>query len=414
LRSSSRVLGWLLLWAVTRAFVLWQLQGPHGWVSGDVAYFDASLSRLAEQGPATVLVEYPLPGVALVALPWLLTGAGGNPEAYADMVVAFALVTDIAFGLLLARLAGPTGRRTALLAWLAAVPLLGATAYARFDLVPGILAGAGLLLLGRAPRLAAGAAATATGLKLWPALMLPALAAPTRARRGVLLVVVSVGALLAGVSVGLAGWARLVSPLSWQADRGLQIEAVLATPAMVGWALAPERFSVAYGPFNAFEVTGPGVGLLTAASGLLSVLLVPALGLLWARAWRRGEALGVDDVAWLVLAAVAAFMVTSKVLSPQYLLWLLPAAAAALAVVGPQRRLRRWTVVLLVATGLTQLVFPVWYAGVVAPQPWSPWVVLVLAVRNLLLVWLLVDAVTEVLRRQRGIALDRQPPGPGG
>jgi hypothetical protein len=400
-----------LVWVVTRGFVLWQLQGPHGWVGGDVAYFDASLARLAEHGPANVLVEYPLPGVALVALPWLLTGGGGNPEAYADMVVAFALVTDIAFGLLLAHVAGPT-RRPAVLVWLAAVPLLGATAYARFDLVPGILAGVGLLLLGQAPRVAAGAAAVATGLKLWPALLLPALAAPTRSRRGVLFVVVSVGVLLAGTSVALAGWARLVSPLTWQADRGLQVEGVLATPAMVGWALAPEHFAVAYGPFNAFEVTGPGVDALTAASGLLSVLLVPALGLLWLRAWRQGTAVRADDVAWLALAAVAVFMVTSKVLSPQYLLWLLPAAAAALAVVDQPRRLRRWSVVLLVATGLTQVVFPIGYAGIVEPQPWSPWVVLVLAVRNLLLVWLLVDAVAEVLRRQRGMALDRQPPGP--
>lgn len=413
MRTFSRALGWLLLWAVTRGFVLWLLLGPHAWVGGDVAYFDASLSRVPERGLAGVLVEYPLPGVALVALPWLLAGAGGHPDGYAAVVVAFAAATDAAFGVLLARVAG-RGRRTALLVWLAAVPLLGATAFARFDLVPGILAGVGLLLFKRAPRLAAGAAAVATGLKLWPALLLPALAAPVRTRRGVVVVVAVTGALLAGGTVVLTGWGRLVSPLTWQADRGLQVEAVLATPAMLGWTLAPERFTVAYGPFNAFEVAGPGVGLLTAVSDALSLLLVPVLGGLWVRAWRRGGRLRGDDVAWLALAAVAAFLVAGKVLSPQYLLWLLPLTAAAHVVADEPGRLRRWTAVLLVATGLTQLVFPVGYAGIVAPLPWSWWVVLVLAVRNLLLVWLLVAATAEVLRGQRGIALERQPPGPTG
>ena len=118
----------------------------------------------------------------------------------------------------------------------------------------------------------------ATALKLWPVLVLPALAACPAVRRLVLVVVAAVGALLAGATVVLAGWSRLVSPLTWQGERGLQVESVPATPAMLGWVLAPERFTVSFSAYNAFEVTGPGVGALLAAAEVAALLLVPVLG----------------------------------------------------------------------------------------------------------------------------------------
>ena len=66
----------------------------------------------------------------------------GLPGAYAALVAVFALAADAAFTVLLlskqpVRPVAPRSR------WLLAVPLLGATTYARFDLVPGILAGVG-------------------------------------------------------------------------------------------------------------------------------------------------------------------------------------------------------------------------------------------------------------------------------
>ena len=84
-------------------------------------------------------------------------------------------------------------------------------------------------------------------------------------------------------------------------------------------------------------------------------------------------------------------MVTGKVLSPQYLLWLLPAAAAGLAV-ADSRLLRRWTAGLLLAAGLTQVVFPAYYGEITlgGDQVWLP--VLALALRNGVMLVLLVVA----------------------
>jgi hypothetical protein len=157
------------------------------------------------------------------------------------------------------------------------------------------------------------------------------------------------------------------------------------------------------------------LGFAAVASAGFVLLLAAA----WWRAFRLRDRLPMDGVVWLSLAAVTGFVVTGKVLSPQYLLWLLPAAAAGLVVAGDAYpRLLRWCGVLLAATALTQLVFPTLYRGLVFEDASSGWAVLVLAVRNVLLVWLFVRACSEVrsvLRdAQRGRPLERQAPGPEG
>jgi len=281
--------------------------------------------------------------------------------------------------------------------WLLAVPCLGATTYARFDLVPALLAGVALVLLSSRPRVAAAAAALATGFKLWPALVLPALAAPRGSRRGVVLTVAAVGTVLVAAAVLVGGWARVISPLTWQADRGLQIESVAATPAIVGWALAPAGFDITFSEYNAFEITGDGTGGLARLSGVLSVLGAAGLVALWLRAWRRAEALAPGTVCWLALCAVSVFVVTGKVLSPQYLLWLLPMAAAAV-LVADDRSLRRWAALLLVTTAATQLVFPELYGHLTAPGERTGVAVSALVLRNVLLLWLAAWATARAVR----------------
>lgn len=401
-------------WLVTRAVVVWLLEGRHDWVAGDLAYFAASLAAVPDVGLDRTLVEYPLPAVLVVAVPWLLVVGAGAEGMYPDAVLALSLAADAAFTVLLARQGSP-GRSAGLAVWILAVPLLGATTYARFDLVPGLLAGVSVLVLARQPRVAAGVAAVATGLKLWPVLVLPALAARRSTRGRVLAVVTATGALLVAVSLAVAGWGRLLSPLTWQADRGLQIESVAATPAMVAWVLRPDDYAIAYSEHNAFEVTGPGTGLLLQAADLAPLLVLPGLLALWLVAFRRRGDLAVDTVAWTALGAVTLLLATSKVLSPQYLLWLLPLAAACVAAAGCGHGLRAWSVVLLAATALTQLVFPELYVHLTDAGAQTGRAVLALAARNVLVValttWALVAAWRRVSEEGRSSA---SRPGRGG
>lgn len=402
-----------VVWVATRAFLLWLLAGPQEWVIGDVAYFDVSMLSLPSIGLAHTLVEYPLPAVAVVGLPWELAHRLGDGGAYGSLMKGIAVLVDLSFTLLLAR----TGRKPlATWAWILGVPLLGATAYARFDLFPGVLTGTAVLLLATRPKVAAGCVAVATAIKYWPVLTIPPLLARARPRAPAVAVVAAVGVVLAGATVLLAGWERLLTPMSYQGDRGLQIESVLGTPAMIAWLLHPVQWLVVYAPSKSYEVVGPGVEGLLVASRALTFAYVVALALAWWRLWVLRDRLSPATMVWLVLSAVTGFVVVGKVYSPQYLLWLLPVAAAGLAV-ADSARLRGWTAGLLVAAGLTQLVFPMYY-GEITLQGDRPWLaVLPLVARNLITVLLLVTAVRttwEGLRddAQRGSALDRQPPGP--
>lgn len=412
----------VLVWAVTRGLTLWLLVDRERSVTGDVQYYRSSLDALAETGVGQTLVEYPVPGLGLLALPWALLELLGRPGLYAPTVATLALLTDAAFlGLLMHTrrwgrhdhtLAGIT---TAEWVWLLAVPALGATVYARFDLVPGILVGVAVLYAAHRPAVAAGIAAVATSLKYWPAIMLPSLAALRASRRRVAATVAAVGGVLALASLVSGGWERLFTPFTWQGDRGLQIESVAATPAMIGWALGPGPYSSAYTQHNAWEIFGPGVGLLLWLTRMATIALVVVLGLLWWRAWRSladpSQGRAVDAVVWLCLAAVAGFIVTSKVFSPQYLLWLLPAAAAGLVAVRDEacwRRLRSWACLLVVATALTQPFFPLWYGPLLDHRESSLQMVALLAVRNALVLWLFLSAVREAWR-----ALSTSAPSPG-
>jgi hypothetical protein len=175
-----RALGTTSAWLLTRILVLWLLVGRESWVTGDVAYFAQSLAAVPDAGLGRTLVEYPLPGVVLVALPWLLAEWSGLPGAYVRWGGVRAGRRRR-----LHRAPVPLRRRLPsrrALVWLLAVPLL---ARPPTPLRPGagIPRRRGTAAAGRRPRVAAASAAVATALKLWPVLVLPALAARPAVRR---------------------------------------------------------------------------------------------------------------------------------------------------------------------------------------------------------------------------------------
>lgn len=399
-------------WLLTRAAVVWLLCTRERSVVGDVEYYQRSLEGISAVGVAHTLVEYPVPALGLLALPWGLLELLGRADDYVAVVAALALVTDAAYMVLLVHARRWSrhdhmrlGITPAEWLWLLAVPAMGATTYARFDLTPGVLVGVAVLYAAHRPAFAGMVAAVATGLKYWPVLVVPALAAPRDSRRKVLLAVAACGGLLALASLVAGGWARLFTPFTWQGDRGLQIESVAATPAMIGWALGPEPWSSAYTQHNAWEIFGPGVWLLLQISRAATIGLAVLLGLLFLRAWRRlhdpEDPGATDAVVWICLTAVSGFVVTSKVFSPQYLLWLLPAAAAGLLVVreaATWRRLLRWAAALLLAAALTHPFFPLWYGPLLHHDGLTIPMVTLLALRNAIVLALFVAAAREAWR----------------
>ena len=194
-----------------------------------------------------------------------------------------------------------------------------------------------------------------------------------------------------------------MSFLAHQADRGLEIESVAATPLMiwrqVGWA------GTIVFRFGAWQLSGWPVPLAQDAS-LLALALAAAAVL----GWRLLIAFGCarwrpEFVADAPLAATLLFLVASPVLSPQYLLWVLGLAAACLATGHTTQR--PVAVAVLAAAGLTQLIFPIGWPSLVFGSGLATGV---LVARNVLL------AVAAVLSGLRILTASlpggKDPPAP--
>jgi hypothetical protein len=135
---------------------------------------------------------------------------------------------------------------------------------------------------------------------------------------------------------------------------------------------------------NAQHIVGPLTGVLArAAQPLMAAGLAATLALAWVRLRRVDEGAARDaEAARLIAAQVLVVLLAAHVLSPQFVLWMVPIVAATSTVASSRAPL----LALLLAVGLTRVLFPEMYAGLI-DQMLAPGVVLVL--RNLTLVALL-------------------------
>ncbi|MER5971026.1 glycosyltransferase family 87 protein [Streptomyces sp. NPDC002055] len=382
------------LWAVTRAvlllcvFKVLVVPGPD--VTSDVAVIYQSWFRILRTGTFPlddVTWQYP-PAAALPVLSPGLLPFLDYPSAF----FLLACAADAVVLALLLRAGGQAARRlTGAWVWLAGVPLLGHTAYARYDVMVTGVAVAALLALPRHPRTAGALAAFGALLKVWPVLLLAGTARgrSTRAAWTAAAVTGTVLTLLCAAAVPGA-----FAFLTFQRDRGTEVESlgslVFHVARHLGW---DGQVLLNYG---SVEYLGPYVGLV---SGVSLALTAAALGwlLLWRRRavraargcrpghrcspWADGHGGPAALPADAAFTAVLLFTTTSRVISPQYLLWLLGLAAVCLTLHSTLMTVP--AVLVLLAAGATQLEFPIWFSHVVAGDPLG---IAVLAARNGLLV----------------------------
>ena len=358
-------------------------------IVGDVYYYHRKIVGLFQVGLPGTLMEYPTPVVWILTLPY---GLGlGNEHAYLAAFMAFMLALDAVFTYAVWR-SGGRRHDAAVDFWLLFVFLVGPLSYVRFDMIPAVLAGGALLAARTRPWVAGALTGLGAAIKLWPALLIPALLADQERRKPTAIGFVVVGFGLALISLLTGGLTRLFSPLTWQSGRGLQIESVWATPLMLLRMVRPDRWVVDISRFQAYEIFGAGVGLWQTVSDVATVVGLLTIVVLWVRAYRMPGGVTAVAVALVVLATIAVVIITNKTLSPQYLLWLAgPIAALLLLRDGAGPDLGRWIVRIgvagLVLAGLTQLVYPLLYDGYLGFTDHAGLVIstVVTAVRNLCL-----------------------------
>jgi uncharacterized membrane protein len=275
-------------------------------------------------------VEYPPGAIAVFIL----------PAAFGNYAAAFAWEMAV-LGLMLVAVVAAVRREAAF--YVAFAPLLaGSLILSRFDLWPALLTVAALAALLRERHLLGwGLLGAAVAAKLWPLVLVPlVLAWSYRAGR--------IRAALAGLVVAVAVFApfAIVAPHGvWDSVRGqlsrpLQIESLGAS---LFTAFGHPSVISSHGSQN---VAGHS-GIAT----LFALLQVATLVALWI-AFARGPATG-DRLVRYSAAAVCAFIAFGKVLSPQFLLWLIP-----LVPLVRGRRGLAATGLLTVALVLTQVWFP--------------------------------------------------------
>lgn len=393
LRTARSGWAYALLWAATRALVVMMALGPlriSGLdVTSDVSVIYQGWYEVLRTGTFPlddVTWQYPPAAGLVMLLPGALGAVLRVSYLHAFLVVVAA--ADATAARLLWRAGAPRGARGAREAaaragagpsragawyWLASVPLLGPTVYARYDLVVTVVAVAGLLAMATRPRLGGALAGLGTMIKVWPVLTVIGLPRGRRVRDGLAVCALTVGAIALFFAATTHG---AYAFLGFQKDRGVEVESLGGTVFQLargffGWS---GTVSMNYG---SLEFLGPGVSVVAKASVALT-----ALAFCWLLLWRwranRWSAATPLDAA---LVALMLFTVTSRVISPQYLVWLLGLAAVCVSVRGTRMRPVAW--LLLPACVLTTLEFPVLFGDVVYGHPLGATLVVL---RNLLLV----------------------------
>jgi uncharacterized membrane protein len=342
-------------------------------------------------------LEYP-PG----ALPVFWLPALGPAEHYRALFEALMWVCAAA--LLVLAVCGAAARGAsprALLLVAVGVGLfplaLGTVVLTRYDLWPAALvAGALAAVLARRERLGLAVLGVAAAAKIYPLVLLPPLIVYVWRRQGRREAGVALAAFVAALGVIVLPFALIAPEGLWnsvdrQLGRPLQIESLGASLLLAAKQLGAYD-PVVVSSHGSQNLSGALPDALATAQTLLQALALVAVWLLFARGPATPERL-----VGACAASVVVFIAFGKVLSPQFLIWLVPVAALVAGRVG------------LAAAGLlgaalvtTHLWFPTRYWDLVDLRPVG-WLAVV---RNVLLVAL---AVVLAVATARARAPARSP-----
>lgn len=352
----------------------------HGWYALDHLFDSREYNRdarlMLSKGEVPYLnfkLEYPPLSIPVFLLPRLL-GARTfvQYQQIFQLMMAICGMVTVALAAYVLSIQNVSARRLALgVVALAAAPLmLGAVLLSRYDLFPAMLTIAALaaLVSGR-DRTGFAALALGTAAKAFPAVILPIATIyvwRTHSRRQALVCL----AIFAAIVIACFGPFAIIAPkgLWWsihgQENRPLQLESLGAAVFLAAHQLVGLHLST-YFTHGSDNINGhPAMRF----AGFMSVLQVLGLVVVWVT-----YACGAITKQRLLLAstaAVCAFIVFDRVLSPQYLIWLAPLVATLTG-----RRGIAAVLLLACAMGMTQIWYPTHFEQLKLFQPLESWAV---------------------------------------
>jgi hypothetical protein len=404
IRQRRRILFAVAGWLVTRIPLYLMMTGHLGYrlnrygkkSRGDVALYADWTHKFLNHLvlPTGTNWQYPpLVGPLLMA-PQSIVGAN-----YVSEFIHLAFLADAAIIALLIWTATRRGSWLGSWYWIVSVPLLGPIIYGRFDVFSALPVVAALALLGLGvPRadgrpgrelngrrwIAGVLFGLGAAIKIWPGLAVFGL---PRTRRG-LETAVAVAAAGGGSTLAAMGlFKNGPGFLHSQGGRGIEIESVWAVPFLMLKHLGLIHVKVAY-RFGSYEIVGHGVG---AAATVALFTTAVAFALLaywwWIKEWRPAVVADATFVGTLLM------IVTSRVISPQYMIWLL--AVAAVSLMFKDTSQRRSALILLISVPLSQADFPHYFSALIHDHAKAT---LLVAARDALLVLAAVVGFNDLWR----------------
>lgn len=308
------LLGW---WSKLRCL------GDRGWQGGEQFYgncYSDLISLWLGRGLADGRLPYidqpleypPLIGLQVWVTALIARASGGGVIGFYNLNAGLNATFVLTTLALLRRLKLPPGRQL----WWAGAPPVALYAFLNWDPLAVLLLVLAVVLHVRGRDTAAGVAAgLGAAAKLFPALLIP-LVVITRLRQR------NVGAAAGHAGGAAIAWAAVNVPLAVAAPEGwsrfFELSRERGANSATLWALADE--------LDLMRLDQAALNRVSALAFAGGALLILAVGLR-----RRAPA-----ATWtLVLPLLAWFLVTNKVFSPQYDLWLIPLLALLLPGVGP-------------------------------------------------------------------------------
>jgi hypothetical protein len=393
--------GAVLLGISFYALITWL---EHGQLSDVGGYQEHATAIRAGQVPYRDFpFEYPPAALPPMLLPAYMSWSYATSFAVLMGVCGAACI--VAARSALSAVGAGTARIWAVLLAIGVAPLvLGSLFDTRFDLWPTLLAvGALAALVGERPVLSGALLGLGFAAKLWPAVLLPLALVHLWRRKGRAATLAHLAAFVAVAAACFLPFA-IIAPdglramFADQLGRPLQVESLGAAVLMAAEHLGMHPLAT-IDSHGAQALSGHGAGL---AANLSTVVEIGAVLAVWIVFARRRDPDG-EAVLLAAAAAVATLIAFDKVLSPQYLIWLVP----FVFLVRGERGLLAGGLLFL-ALGLTQAWFPVhyWSLALDHASPWS-WYLLV---RDLALVAIAVLFLLELsLARDSAAGRERWP-----
>lgn len=335
-------------------------------------------------------LEYPLFALIPILLPgWLSAHTGGSLESYVGWFITQNLLVAICMGMIVRQMdRGEQALRYYAAATVCSLPVF----LFRFDAFPAMLTLLAVGFVVKKPGLSGMALMASVAAQLYAVVLVPVLGLYylfTRNWRGLLWQIagfVGLGAVIVACIAWL-GMDRASGFMNYHLLRGIQIESLTG-----GILLLLDQCNLLHvgmeQSFGAMHLVTPLTPVLlpviNAVTPVCFMLMVCYLIWAFQRSVQLGGTLSLTPLIAAAAAQILLFILLNKVLSPQYLVWLLPLVPFC----GP-----RTSVVFIIAVMLTVIIFPGHYYGLVQKQLLM---VVMLNLRNGLLVWLFARVVADI------------------